>query len=278
MIAVQQTPPDLPVPIDERAPGDSDGRTPTSVQRALQILDCFRTDGPVLGVSQIARLAGLPKSTAFRLLNSLSASGYVNREGAEYRLAWHVFELGSRAAQLDVGLREAILPWLVELQMKTGFTVHMGVLQGRDVLYVEKIPGRSGPKTPTYVGARVEVTCTALGKSLLAHASEDARAGVLRSPLPRRTRFSIAEPGRLQRQLQKVRSECLAFDREESTIGLGCISAPLLHDGRAWAAISISGPPSLSANRHAGAMVAGTALKLSELYRPQASRPAPAAV
>lgn len=277
-MTVAQQPSDLSTSLDECGPDDSDGRSPTSVQRALQILDCFRTDGPVLGVSQIARLAGLPKSTAFRLLNSLSASGYVNREGAEYRLAWHVFELGSRAAQLDVGLREAVLPWLVELQVKTGFTVHMGVLQGRDALYVEKIPGRSGPRTPTFVGARVEATCTALGKSLLAHASEDARAGVLRSPLPRRTRFSIVEPGRLHRQLQKARSECLAFDHEESTIGLGCISAPLLHDGRAWAAISLSGPPSLGANRHARALVASTALKIAELYRPQTSQPVTVAV
>jgi IclR family KDG regulon transcriptional repressor len=250
----------------ESGPREVEDGSPTSVQRALQILDCFRTHGPSLGVSQIARLAALPKSTAFRLLTSLSSGGYLVRHGSEYRLAWHVFELGSRAAQLGAGLREAALPWLVELQVKAGFTVHMGVLQDLDVLYVEKIPGRSGPKTPTHVGARVEATCTALGKCLLAHAPEEAVESVLKGPLTRRTRFSIAEPGRLFRQLEQVRVHGMAFDQEESTVGLSCIAAPLLRDGEVWAAISLSGPPSLSANRRARDLVATTAREVSDVY------------
>jgi DNA-binding IclR family transcriptional regulator len=214
-------------------------------------------------VSQVARLTSLPKSTAFRLLSSLSAAGYLIRQGSQYRLAWHVFELGSRAAQLDAGLREAILPRLVDLQARTGYTVHLGVLQGSDVLYVEKIPGRSGPKTPTRVGARVEATCTAIGKALLAHSSDEARERVLRSRLTRRTPFSVVEPGRLLRQMAQARTDGLAFDREESTVGLTCVASPLLWEGEAWAAISLSGPTSLAGSREARALVPEVARRIS---------------
>jgi len=240
--------------------------SPTSVERALHILDCFRSEGPLLGVSQIARLTHLPKSTAFRLLNSLSNAGYLVRHGSEYRLARHVFELGSRATQFEPSLREAMLPLLVELQVRTGYTVHLGVLQGTDVLYIEKIPGRSGPQTPTQVGARMHATCTAVGKALLAHGPDKTLEHVLRSPLPRRTAFSVVEPGRLLRQVEQVRTDGLAFDREESALGLTCIAAPLLDGGEAWAAVSLSGPSKLIATRQARTLVSDVGRRLSGAY------------
>jgi DNA-binding IclR family transcriptional regulator len=249
------------------APAPAVGPDPTtSVERAFQILDCFRVSGPLLGVSQIARLASLPKSTAFRLLNSLIVSGYVERQGSMYRLGWRVFELGARATHLDPGVRESVLPLLIELQARTGYTVHLGVLQGSEVLYVEKIPGRFGPRTPTAVGTRMQATCSAVGKALLAFSPAACLEQVFASPLTRRTPFSIVEPRRLMSQMDRVKVDGLALDREEVALGLTCLAAPLLHEGRAWAALSLSGPTSLVRSRVAHALVPEVAQKVSAIY------------
>jgi IclR family KDG regulon transcriptional repressor len=243
----------------------------TSVQRAFQILDCFQVSGPLLGVSQVARLAGLPKSTAFRLLSSLIVSGYVERQGSMYRLGWRVFELGARATHLDPAVRESILPLLVELQVRTGHTVHLGVLHGSDVLYLEKLPGRSGPRTPTSIGTRMPASCAAVGKALLAFSPPECLERVARSPLTRRTAFSITEPRRLVRQVDQVKSDGLAVDKEEVALGLTCLAAPLLYEGQAWAALSVSGSTALVRNRAAHALLPDVAQKLSVIYADNAA-------
>lgn len=238
----------------------------TSVHRAMRVLDCFRASGPLLGVTELARRTGLPKSTAFRLLNSMIACGYVERVGPLYRLGSPVFELGARATSLDPDVREDLLPLLIDLSSRSGYTVHVGVLQGSDVLYVEKIPGRAALRTPTAVGTRLPASCTAMGKSLLAHSESHYLEEIVRSPLTRRTPYSVVEPRRLIHQVAKARGEGLAFDAEETTLGLTCVAAPLMHRGRAWAAISLSGPPTLARNRALHGLVPDVARKASAIY------------
>ncbi|RAN69537.1 hypothetical protein B5P43_35255 [Bacillus sp. SRB_336] len=212
-----------------------------SVLKALQLLDVFRDGGPVLGVSEIARRVGVPTSTAFRLLAYLVKSGFITKEDTQYRLGDKLFELGNQVALCrPKGLREQVSPYLGELYAATGLSVRLAVLEGDEVVIVDKIVGLRTMPAPTAIGGRVPVSCTALGKAMLALQPDEHLTETLRGVLPQRTRYSIVEPQLLRRQLMEIRSTRLAFDREESILGQVCVAAPIVRDGLAIAAISLS--------------------------------------
>jgi DNA-binding IclR family transcriptional regulator len=214
-----------------------------SVTKALQVLEVFRDHGPTLGVSEIARRAHVAKSTAFRLLAHLEQAGFVERDGTDYRLGWLLFELGNGVRHCRPrGLRDVSAPYLGELFSRTQFAVHLAVLDGSDVLYLDKVSGHLSPRTPSAVGGRVPANCTALGKAILAYSDPATIQGVVEAGLVQRTRYSVAQPGRFLHQLRLARAEGLAHEREESSLGLVCVAAPILRDNRAIAAVSIAGP------------------------------------
>lgn len=212
-----------------------------SVSKALLLLDSFRDAGAEIGVSELARRAGVPKSTAFRLLSHLEESGYLEHQGGTYRLAWRLFELGNGVtACRRGGLRECAKPHLVDLYTATRATISFAVLEGTDVIYLDKVQGRSSIPTPAAVGDRRPASTTGLGKALLAFSPRDVIQQVIENPLPVATRFSITQPRRLVEQLKQTRRTHLAQDREETQLGLICVASPVLVDGEAVAAVSLS--------------------------------------
>ena len=218
-------------------------RQATSVGKALQLLAAFRGTKPELGVSDLARRAGMPKSTAFRLLADLESAGFVARSGTKYRLGISLFELGSRVGFCRPnGLREVAMHDLSELHVHTGLTAHLGVLEGSEVVYVEKVHGGNPLRTLTTPGARQPASCSGLGKAMLAYGTPQEVRAVVEAGLPRRTRHSITEPGRFARELDRIRESGVAHDREEAALGLACVAAPIVADGRVAAAVSVSGP------------------------------------
>ena len=219
------------------------GRSPGAVGKALQLLEAFMVTGPVAGVTELARTAGLSKSTAFRLLASLEEAGYVTHAGSDYCLNLRLFELGSQVAVCRPdGLRAVAAPFLADLFRETAHAAHLAVLDGTDVLYIEKVHGSGTPRVPTSVGSRMPASCTALGKAMLSAGHEATVSRLIADGLPRRTRHSVAAPGLLVAELRRARAAGVAFDREESMLGLTCVAAPVCHAGRAIAAISLSGP------------------------------------
>lgn len=226
-----------------RAVRNVDSGGTASVLKALQLLDVFRSGSSSMGVSELARRAGFPVSTAYRLLAYLVDGGFVVKEGTQYRLADKLFELGNQVAHSRRrGLREVAAPHLGELYRMTGATARLGVLDDRDVVIVDKIVGLQTLPAPTAVGGRVPATCSALGKAMLAHLPPQDMLRCLEEPLPRMTRHSITSPGLLHRQLVETRRTRLAFDREETILGQLCVATPLLAQGKVIAAISLSLP------------------------------------
>jgi len=221
--------------------GKASPATP-SITKALQVLEAFRDSGPALGVSDVARLVGMPKSTAFRLLNHLAESGYVERTGRLYILGSRLFELGN-AVQMcrPDGLRGLALPYLGELYAGTGKVVHLAVLDGTDVVYLEKLHGLKAVAVDTVVGGRTPAACSALGKAMLAFSDRRTIGGVLDAGLVRRTAYSHSDPARFLAELRWVSMERIAHDREENRLGLVCTAAPIVMNGRAVGAVSVSG-------------------------------------
>ncbi|MCW2495151.1 IclR family transcriptional regulator [Jatrophihabitans sp.] len=231
--------------IDELAEPDIDSLndSSTSVSKALQLLDSFRSCHGPLGVSAIARRAGVPKSTAFRLLSNLEAGGYVERDGKDYQLTLKLYELGKHVKNGKMReLRELANPYLTELHMRTGWVSHLAILDGTDVVYLDKVSSLRAIRTPTRVGGRMPATCTGLGKALLAASDNETVHRAVIGGLKPQTRYSIANPKRLINELHKVKEEGVALDCEEAALGLTCVAAAVARKGSLSAAVSASGP------------------------------------
>lgn len=219
------------------------GEVPESVLgRAVSVLTAFSLDDRGLSLAELTRRTGLPKGTLHRLLGQMVGEGVLERTGSDYRLGRLVFELGVRASR-DRDLLEVAGPFLEDLRAELRETVHLGVREGASVFYVAKLAGRSQASAPSRPGGRLGLHCTAVGKALLAYAGRDALDVVVAAGLERCTPRTITAPGVLARQLQQVRRTGVAFEAEESRVGLCCVAAPvLLEDGTAVAAVSVAGP------------------------------------
>jgi len=241
----------------------------TVLGKAVTILRAFTADDQVLPLAELVRRTGLPKATVHRVASGLVDNRLLDRSTLGYRLSGGLFELGMRAS-VERSLLELAMPFLQDLYERTHETVHLGVREGRDVIYVTKIGGHRQAATPSRPGGRMPLHCTAIGKVLLAHADPGLRQQVLSGPLERRTPHTIVAPGLLQRQLDTVLETGVAYEREESTVGLLCVAAPVLDaDGQtALAAISVTGPVGrFRPETHAAAVRAGAAALGSTLAR-----------
>jgi DNA-binding IclR family transcriptional regulator len=208
--------------------------TPSAViDRISLVLDAFEGPGR-LTLAQIVRRTGLPRSSAHRMLERLVQLRWLRRSGRDYELGMRLVELGSLAVHQDRLVRAAS-PLLGELHRATGFVVHLAVLDGPDVVYLEKIGDRT---LPTRVGGRQPAHCTAVGKAVLAYSDQDAEVDLR----VRKTKYSISSSAQLAVELAKVRAHGVAFEREESLLGFGCVAAPIGNLGEAVAAVSVCGP------------------------------------
>ncbi|WP_043653084.1 IclR family transcriptional regulator [Nocardia thailandica] len=216
--------------------------TPSAIlDRASLLLDAF--DGPGrLTLAQIVRRTGLPRSSAHRMLERLVQLRWLRREGRDYELGIRLMELGSLAVHQD-RLHRAALPFLHELHRVTGYVVHLAVLDGPDVVYLDKIGGDLAAAVPTRVGGRRPAQCTAVGKAILAYGDERRLDDLVTGQAAARTRYSISTRAQLDAELAKVRAHGIAVEREESLAGIGCLAAPIGDLGKTpVAAVSVCGP------------------------------------
>jgi DNA-binding IclR family transcriptional regulator len=230
----------LTAPDTGEGPGEDLG---TSVGKALALLRAFDSGAPTLGVSELARRAQLPKSTAFRLLRTLEQNGFVERRGVRYAVGRSVFELGNLTWYCRPrSLRDVALPYMVELLESTHQTVHLALLDGADVLYVEKLYHHLHVTSPSYVGGRVPAQFAAIGKAMLAASDEQALESVPAEPWIRRTRHSAVDRSMLLAEIDRIRDEGVAFDNEEVKLGLTCVGAAITRSDGTVAGLSIAGP------------------------------------
>ena len=204
----------------------ADACTPSAViDRISLVLDAF--DGPGrLSLAQVVRRTGLPRSSAHRMLERLVQLRWLRRQGRDYELGMRLVELGSLAVHQD-RLHSAAQPFLHELHRATGLVVHLAVLDGADVVYLEKIAGGFGAAVPTRVGGRQPAHCTAVGKALLAFSDPGRLDDFDVDLLTRKTRYSISTRRQLTEELTAIRARGVAYERAESVAGFGCVAAPI---------------------------------------------------
>lgn len=223
-------------------PPDPSADLSTVLGKAVTILRSFGPEDHVLSLAELVRRTGLHKATVHRLARELVATRLLDRLPDGYRLSGGLFELGMRAS-VERSLIEVAMPFLQDLSVRTRETVHLGVRDGLDVVYVAKVGGHGQVATQTRIGGRMPLHCTGLGKVLLAHAGRNEQRAVLTGPLVSRTRHTVVAAGLLRRQLRRIAETGTGFDFEESSLGVCCVAAPVLGaDGRAQAALSVTGP------------------------------------
>jgi DNA-binding IclR family transcriptional regulator len=237
-------------------------RTPASMlDRVVEILDVFTTPGG-LTLTQVVARTNLPRSSTHRILEHLVRIRWMRREGFTYHLGLRMLELGTLAAHQHE-LRAAAAAHLHELHIRTGLVVHLAVLDGSEIVYLERVGGSFGMRVPSRVGGRAPAHCTGAGKAMLAFADEATVAPILGGPMPTPTSLSIGSAPRLRTELDRVRERGIAFDREESVPGIGCVGAPIGTPGSFAAAISVSGPISRVPLERMVAPVRATAHKIA---------------
>ena len=214
--------------------------------RAAAIVRCFSLERPVLGVSELARRTGLPKSTVHRMCAELVVVKVLERREPDddndggYRLGPWLFELGEMVPS-HRSLAQAAEPIMEDLREATHQRIHLAVLDGVDVVYVQ-ILGRSGPKVTSRVGGRLPAHATGVGKVILAYSPAATVRARIDAGLPRLTSRTLSTETDLIADLRKIRSVGMALDLEESHLGVSCVAAPVFGSNRRIrAGLSITG-------------------------------------
>ena len=218
-----------------------------SASRAIEILDLLasRTEGCTL--AEVAAALGCPKSSAHGLVTTLVRRHVVTAEpsarGTVFTLGHHIFEIGQAWARNVDLIRDGqdVVRRLVDECLET---VHMAAIDGGEVVYLAKEEGRHPMRMVSAVGRRVPAYGTGVGQVLLAGMTDDAVAALYRSPgdMPRLTPNTVADMQVLLAKLRATRSRGYAIETEESSVGLGCIAAPVYDSTALVAAMSISVP------------------------------------
>lgn len=209
------------------------------VARALLILGQFSIATPSLTISEISRSTGLPVATVFRLLGELEAGQFVERSPkGPYRLGKRLWEMGL-LTPLHGRLRETALPFLLNLQYKTGETVQFAIPDGSAALYIERLTNEESVPQHSRIGARMPLHGTGLGKALLAFSEPEFQDSILAQPLPSYTSHTLVETGQLSRQLEEIRHRGYAMSAEEYVAGSMSIAAPVLVGGVVQAAVAL---------------------------------------
>jgi IclR family acetate operon transcriptional repressor len=198
---------------------------------------------------------------------ALVRAGLVERHGTAYRLGLHLFELGQQVPR-QRDLERLARPVMTDLRDATRHTVHLAVLEGREVVYLDVLPGPDAPALPTRIGGRFPAHATAVGKAALAFAPTTAVESVMAGGLPRQSPRTVTAPARLVRELERVRERRLAYDLEEGQMGVVCVAAPVFGaDGEVIAALSVSGWSGRMNLERMGAAIRPAAERLTEALR-----------
>lgn len=207
----------------------------------MLLFDVLYRAEEALPLAELARRAALPKTSTHRLAEELCRCALLERTTWGYRLGMRLFELGAGVPP-QRALREAALPLMADLREATRCTVHLAVLDGVEVVYVQILNSPDSTRLPSRLGGRLPAHATGVGKAILAYSAPDVVTARIDAGLPRLTPRTICTPGALARELETIRTNGVAYDREESTVGIYCVAAPVFDaQDRVVAALSVTG-------------------------------------
>ncbi len=259
----------------------------TAADKTLDVLEALAEHSRIV---DIATTTGLRKPTVHRILQTLVERGFARTNGqGDYVGGPRVLSLAGKLLQ-RLDLAQQARPLLHDLQVRTGWTVHLALLSGDEAVYVAKLEGDKPYHLASQVGMRLSLHCTSIGKAILAAMPDaEVRAVMARTGMPARTPNTRTDVAALLDELSAVRTRGYAEDHEENEDGVCAVGAPVFdHAGQVAGAISVAALVHLPANGSVderGRMVMATAETVSgELGAPftrldgNSSRPATSVV
>lgn len=214
-----------------------------TVLKALKIIEELSGADSGLTNSEIANRVKINPSTCYRLLSTLKNQGYISKEDNLYRLGYKIFQIkGLNNNKLL--LKKSIEPFLIELEEKFGCTINLGIRRGDSAVPIEIIEGSKNLVVNKNIGVPAPLYASSLGKCFLAFIEKEIREFLLsRINLNSYTQNTITQKSNLINELEKVRNQGYAVDKEEYIEGIVCVGVPILNkNGEPIFAISISVP------------------------------------
>ncbi len=208
------------------------------LSRAVRIFEAFTADETALSVSEIAQRARLHQATASRLIAQLEAHGLLARQAdRRIRVGVRMWELALRASPA-LTLREASMPFMEDAHAVLGHHVQLGVLDGDEVIFVERLSAPGAVINYTRIAGRLPLHVSSAGLVLLAFGGRDLHERIIAGPLPAYTRNTISTPAALRTALAEVRRQGFAYlpgHVHEDALGIavpvrdgkGCVLAAL---------------------------------------------------
>ena len=224
-----------------RDAGERDGDYVQSLERGLAVLRVFDAEHSALSLSDVARLTGLTRATARRLLMTFEKLGYMTSDGRLFMLGPKVLDLGY-AYVSSMHVSEIAQPYMEALSERVHESVSASVLDGDEIVYVARVPTKRIMTISLALGSRLPATITSMGRVLLAGLPvEELDALLARTRTTPRTERTVVEPERLREVIDEVRRQGWALVDQELEDGLRSVAAPVRdRSGRALAAINVS--------------------------------------
>jgi DNA-binding IclR family transcriptional regulator len=216
----------------------------SSVANAIRLMKVFSDEHYEIGISELGKMLKLPKSTVHRLASTLVDAKMLEQsdENGKYRLGLGLFELGSLVRR-KMDFSSEAKPFLMELREKTGETVHLAILDGSSIMYINSLESKQAIRMTLEIGMRKTAHSTAAGKVMLAFQPIDVVEQVMADGLNPHTVNTIADPDAFRHELAQIRARGYAVSDEENEIGVRSLAAPVRdYAGNVIAATSIAGP------------------------------------
>jgi DNA-binding IclR family transcriptional regulator len=216
----------------------------TAVERTLLILEAVAQRQTGMSNADFSRKLKIPKSSASYILRTLEQHGYLRRdkEDGKYRLGMKVLGL-SRGALSSVNVRGVALPIMRHLVEQVHITTHLAILDNDEAVYVEKVEAPGFVKMDTWIGRRMEVHTTGVGKAILAFLDpKEQEAIIRRRGLKKFTPLTITSPYKMMKEFERVRQMGYAVDDEENSLGVRCVGAAIFNaQGKVEASVASTG-------------------------------------
>lgn len=215
-----------------------------SIDRALNIIKIVSSRKDGIGVTELAEMLGLNKSSIFRILATLAAHGFIeqNPETKKYKLGYMYLELSTKLLE-SIDIRKEAVPFLRELEEISNEVIHLVIYSQKEAVYIEKLEGNETLRMHSQVGKRAPMHCTSAGKVILANIPRSEAIEIIHQKgLPMHTEKTIINEQELLENLAMINQHGYGIEREENEPGITCIAAPIFnHRGEVAGAVSISG-------------------------------------
>ena len=215
-----------------------------SLYKAVRLLDYFSSGHPQRGISELAELSGMLKSSIYNIMSTFEACGIVEKDPktSQYRLGLKILELSNVLSQDDV-FWQIIRPFMEELTDQTGETVFLATPYGTNIIYREAAFPKHAMSVRAIKGVVAPMYCTSLGKAILSCMDPAMVEQVIAAGLERFTPYTITDPQTFREEIGRIRGLGYAVDNMEHEYGIKCVGVPLSNDrNEVIGAISLSGP------------------------------------